>query len=57
MFELHCNELISGLAKRAESLAQKMLSQMSKKHQEENERSLHCIDTPLSAACFLSIAR
>ncbi|CAK8675251.1 unnamed protein product [Clavelina lepadiformis] len=38
MFELHCNDLISVLAKRADGLAQKMLTQMSKKHQEENER-------------------
>ncbi|XP_078488802.1 dynein axonemal heavy chain 7 isoform X2 [Ciona intestinalis] len=37
MFVLHCNELISGLAKRAEQLAQKMLIKMSKKHQEEND--------------------
>ena len=40
MFELHCGDLITVLAKRADGLAQKMLFQMSKKHQNENERSV-----------------
>ena len=38
MFEVHCTELISALAKRANSLAKKMLLRMTKKNQEENER-------------------
>ncbi|XP_039266483.2 dynein axonemal heavy chain 7-like isoform X2 [Styela clava] len=37
MFELHCDELIGSLAKRAENMANKMLTTMSKKHQEENQ--------------------
>jgi dynein heavy chain len=50
MFELHCNELIAALSKRAEQLATKMLGQMSKKHQDENERLCGLFDSIASKA-------
>lgn len=37
MFEVHCDELIRGLAKRADSLCTRLLSRMSKDHQEANK--------------------
>ena len=37
MFEIHCDELIRGLSKRAESLCAKLLGRMSKDHQEANK--------------------
>ena len=44
MFELHCEELISSLSRRADGLAQKMLTYMSKTHQIENERLCQAYD-------------
>ncbi|XP_028408947.1 dynein heavy chain 7, axonemal-like [Dendronephthya gigantea] len=38
MFELHCDELIRGLAKRADSLRSKLLQRMIKDHQVLNKR-------------------
>lgn len=38
MFELHCDELIRALAKRADSLRTKLLQRMSKEHQVLNKR-------------------
>ena len=38
MFELHCDELIRALAKRAEGLRAKLLQRMSKEHQSLNKR-------------------
>ncbi|XP_078701931.1 dynein axonemal heavy chain 7-like isoform X3 [Branchiostoma floridae x Branchiostoma belcheri] len=38
MFELHCDELIRGLAKRAETLMNKLLQRMSRDHQEANRK-------------------
>ena len=45
MFELHCDELIRALAKRADSLRTKLLQRMSKDHQLLNKRysTDHCI--------------
>ena len=37
MFEVHCDELIRGLAKRADGICNKLLSRMSKDHQEANK--------------------
>ena len=36
MFEVHCDELIRGLSKRADTLCSKLLARMSKDHQEAN---------------------
>ena len=41
MFELHCDELIRALAKRADSLRTKLLQRMSKDHQVLNKRYVH----------------
>ena len=38
MFELHCDELIRALAKRADGLRTKLLQRMSKEHQLLNKR-------------------
>ena len=38
MFELHCDELIRALAKRADGLRTKLLQRMSKDHQVLNKR-------------------
>jgi len=38
MFEIHCDELIRALSKRAEGLCQKMLSRMSEDHKEANKK-------------------
>ena len=38
MFELHCDELIRGLAKRADGLRSKLLQRMIKDHQVLNKR-------------------
>ena len=37
IFEVHCEELNSSLARRSENLAQKIINYMCKKHQAENE--------------------
>ncbi len=37
MFEVHCDELIRGLSKRADTLCSKLLARMSKDHQEANK--------------------
>ena len=37
MFEVHCDELVRGLAKRADALCSKLLVRMSKDHQEANK--------------------
>jgi dynein heavy chain len=37
MFEVHCDELIRTLSKRAESIVNKLLSRMSKDHQQANK--------------------
>ena len=37
MFEVHCDELIRSLAKRAEGITNKLLARMSKDHQEANK--------------------
>ena len=37
MFEVHCDELIRSLAKRADALCSKLLARMSKDHQEANK--------------------
>jgi dynein heavy chain len=38
MFEVHCDDLIRSLAKRAESLCQKLLGKMSEDHKEANKK-------------------
>ncbi|XP_076459412.1 dynein axonemal heavy chain 7-like [Babylonia areolata] len=38
MFEVHCDELIRSLAKRAESLRSKLMLKMCRDHQEENKK-------------------
>ncbi|XP_070569551.1 dynein axonemal heavy chain 7-like isoform X2 [Ptychodera flava] len=38
MFELHCDELIRALAKRADNLQSRLLARMSKDHQEANRK-------------------
>ena len=38
MFELHCDELIRGLTKRADNLRSKLLQRMIKDHQILNKR-------------------
>ena len=38
MFELHCDELIRSLAKRADNIRGKLLIRMCKDHQEENKK-------------------
>ncbi len=37
MFEVHCDELIRGLSKRADTLCNRLLGRMSKDHQEANK--------------------
>ena len=37
MYEVHCVELIGSLAKRADALCSKLLTRMSKDHQEANK--------------------
>ena len=37
MFEVHCDELIKGLAKRADALCTRLLARMAKDHQEANK--------------------
>ena len=37
MFEVHCDDLIRALAKRADGLCSRMLAKMSKDHQEANK--------------------
>ena len=49
MFEVHCDELIRGLAKRAEGIANKLLTRMSKDHQEANKAYV-ILRTPRYAA-------
>ena len=39
MFEVHCDELIRSLAKRAEKLHGQLMMKMCRDHQEENKRS------------------
>lgn len=38
MFEVHCDDLIRSLAKRAEALCQKLLGKMSEDHKEANKK-------------------
>jgi dynein heavy chain len=38
MFEVHCDELIRALAKRADQVAQKLLGRMLKDHIEANNQ-------------------
>ncbi|XP_060067000.1 dynein axonemal heavy chain 7-like [Ylistrum balloti] len=38
MFEVHCDELVRALAKRAESLCQRLLTRMSEDHKEANKK-------------------
>lgn len=38
MFELHCDELIRALSKRAEGLRTKLLQRMAKEHQALNKK-------------------
>ncbi|NXJ14869.1 DYH7 protein, partial [Odontophorus gujanensis] len=38
MFELHCDELINALAKRADNICEKIIAKMLKDHQEKNVR-------------------
>lgn len=38
MFEVHCDELIRALSKRADALSQKLLARMAKDHQEANKK-------------------
>ena len=40
MFEVHCDELIRSLAKRADSLRNKLMVKMCSDHQEENKKSV-----------------
>ena len=40
MFEVHCDELIRSLAKRADSLRNKLMVKMCRDHQEENKKSV-----------------
>ena len=42
MFEVHCDDLIRSLAKRAEALCQKLLGKMSEDHKEANKKWEHC---------------
>ena len=37
MFEVHCDELIRGLARRADAICSKLLTRMGKDHQEANK--------------------
>ena len=37
MFEVHCDDLIRALSKRADALCTKLLGRMAKDHQEENK--------------------
>ena len=37
MFEVHCDDLIRALSKRADALNSKLLGRMAKDHQEENK--------------------
>ena len=47
MFELHCDELIRALAKRADGLRAKLLQRMSKDHQLLNKRYFQIFLVPL----------
>jgi dynein heavy chain len=38
MFEVHCDELIRGLAKRAEAIANKLLARMQTDHSKESDK-------------------
>ena len=38
MFELHCDELINALVKRADNICEKVISKMFKDHQDINVR-------------------
>lgn len=38
MFELHCDELIRALSKRAESLMERLLARMCKDHADANRK-------------------
>ena len=40
MFEVHCDELIRSLAKRADNLRNKLMVKMCRDHQEENKKSV-----------------
>jgi len=44
IFEVHCEQLNSSLARRSENLAQKIISYMCKKHQAENEALCNYFD-------------
>ena len=41
MFEVHCDELIRSLSKRAEAICQKLLHRMAKDHQQANKECVH----------------
>jgi len=41
MFEVHCDELIRALSKRAEQISNKLLARMCKDHQEANKAWVH----------------
>ena len=47
MFEVHCNELIHAVSKRAEAICNKLLEHMSKDHLDGNKAyaSLLCLFT------------
>lgn len=48
MFEVHCDELIRGLCKRAENLKEKLLQRMMKDHQFANKRLGHFLASLMS---------
>ena len=43
MFEVHCDELIRSLAKRADNLRNKLMVKMCRDHQEENKKSVEWV--------------
>jgi len=42
MFEVHCDELIHGLSKRAEAICNKLLARMSQVHLDANKACVLC---------------
>lgn len=49
MFDVHCDELIRGLAKRAETVRQRLVQRVTKDHLEANKALVH--NAPVKYAC------
>ena len=56
MFEVHCDELIRSLAKRADNLRNKLMVKMCRDHQEENKKSVASLAVHFYVSLICSFA-